>query len=811
LDRSEPAWSSGIAHLIERAALSLQVEAGCPVSFSRTAATVESDTYMVIVEYSIEEVGLAAFDAAVALCRAVLVNDDFDVQGTVNKLKTMDEDLRLGPSTGAIVKAAVERGIPISRLNKESLVQLGWGKKLRRILAAETDQTSAVAESIAQDKDLTKTMLSAVGVPVPEGQTVTSREMAWEAAQEIGFPVVVKPRHGSQGRGVAVHLETRDQVMAAFDAAFQINPDVLVERWVTGHDYRLLVIGWKFVAAARRDPPLVTGDGLRTVRQLVDLVNADPKRTSGHATSLSRIPLDDVALSVLEAQGLGPDSVPVSGALVYLRRNANLSTGGIATDVTEEVHPEVRARAVAAAKVIGLDVCGVDVLCDRIDRPLEEQGGVVIEVNAAPGLRMHLDPSYGRPRAVGKAFIAHMFKNGDNGRIPVVAVSGTNGKTTTVRLIAHILGVSGTCVGLACTDGIYVAGKRVDTGDCSGPRSAHALFLNPMVEAAVLETARGGILRNGLGWDRCDVAVVTNIGTGDHLGLEYITTTEDLAVVKRVLVQNVSPTGSAVLNAADPHTAAMARACPGSVVFFAADREHPVLVVHRASGGRVVFVDGGDLVAREGTFEYRIPLAAVPLTRNGAVPFQVENAMAALGAVWALHLDWDVIRSGLATFETDIPSAPGRFNVMEIRGATVIADYGHNADAIAALARSADAFPSKRRIVVISAPGDRRDSDIRRQGEILGDAFDEVILYQDQCQRGRADGEVLALLREGLANAKRTKSISEIRGEFLAIETGLSHLEAGDLCLLLVDQVSESLQFIQRLAAAATPVIPRKY
>ena len=806
LERTEPALSSGLAHVIERASLTLQTRAGCPVTFSRTVATVEPDTFKVVVEYTVEEVGRAAFDAAVALCRATQTGDDFDVSGTLAELKALDEDLRLGPSTGAIVKAAMDKGIPVKRLNEGSLVQFGWGRKQRRILAAETDQTSAIAESIAQDKDLTKTLLTAVGVPVPEGRPAVSAEDAWAAAQEIGLPVVVKPRHGNQGRGVTVHLESRERVMAAYEAAAQITSSVIVERCVTGHDFRILVIGGRFVAASRRDPPHVTGDGSSSVRQLVDHVNADPKRTDGHATSLSKIPLDDIALSVLAAQGLTPESVPLSGTLVLLRRNANLSTGGTATDVTEEVHPEVRQKAVCAAKVIGLDVCGVDVLCNRIDRPLEEQGGVVIEVNAAPGLRMHLDPSYGRPRPVGKAIIAYMFKNGDMGRIPLVAVSGTNGKTTTVRLISHILQVTGTSVGMACTDGIYVGGKRTESGDCSGPKSARSLLLNPAVEAAVMETARGGILREGLGWDRCDVAVVTNIGTGDHLGLEYVTTTEELAVVKRVIVENVSPTGFAVLNAADQHTVAMARSCPGAVIFFAVDQSTPTLVAHRAAGMRVVFVDGADIVAREGAFEKRIPLAAVPLTRRGTIRFQVENTLAAVAAAWALKVDWDVVRSGLATFTSDIRTAPGRFNVMDIRGATVIADYGHNADAIAALAASAEAFPAKRRIVVISAPGDRRDSDIRKQGEILGDAFDEVVLYQDKCQRGRRDGEVLALLRQGLANARRATQISEIRGEFLAIETAVSHLQPGDLCLLLVDQVTESLQFIERLAASSTAI-----
>jgi cyanophycin synthetase len=740
---------------------------------------------------------------------ATLEGQDFDVNSEVDSLRDLDEDIRLGPSTGAIVTAALDRNIPIRRLNQWSLVQLGWGSRQRRILAAETDKTSAIGESIAQDKHLTKALLSAAGVPVPKGRSVRSAEDAWSVSCEIDEPVVLKPRYGNQGRGVTVNPIGKEAVMAAFAAAQKINTTVIVEQCATGHDYRLLVVGGQMVAAARRDPPLVIGDGVHSVKEIVDRVNADPKRTEGHATSLSRIPLDDIACSALAAQQLTLESVPASGAFVYLRHNANLSTGGTATDVTEEVHPLVAARAIAAARVIDLDICGVDILAERIDLPLEEQGGVVLELNAAPGLRMHLDPSYGRPRPVGKAIVDYMFPREGNARIPIVAVSGTNGKTTTARLTSHILSMQNIQVGLTCTDGIYVGNKCIDKGDCSGPRRARALLSNPTVDAAVLETARGGILREGLGWDRCDVAVVTNIGNGDHLGLEYIMTAEDLAVVKRVIVENVTPAGYAVLNAADRATSDMARACPGSVIFFARSPNQPVLLVHRAAGGRVLYVEDGDIIASCKGFEERIPLCDVPMTHNGTVSFQIENALASIGAAWALNVPWNWIRKGLASFYTDTITTPGRFNVLDIRGCTVIADYGHNADAIEALARSMDAFPSRRRVVVISAPGDRRDNDIRKQGEILGDYFDEVILFQDKCQRGRADGEVLALLREGLKNAKRTTEISEIYGEFLAIELGLTHLMPGDLCLILVDQVAESLQFIEHQATASIVAVSR--
>ncbi len=801
LQPTSHAEAISIAHALEFAALGLQAQAGCPITFSRTTATLEPGVYQVVVEYSEEAVGRLAFELAEALCQAAATNAPFDLDRALARLRELDEDVRLGPSTGSIVQAAVTRGIPVRRLTSGSLVQFGWGSRQRRIQAAETDRSSAIAEAIAQDKELTKKLLNAAGVPVPNGRPVADAEDAWKAACEIGGPVVVKPRDGRQGKGVAVNLATREQVLAGYAAAAEVSSAIMVERYMTGHDYRLLVIGDRLVAAARRDPPLVIGDGTRTVRQLVDQVNSDPRRSDGHATSLTKIRFDDIAVARLAEQNYTADSVPPKGARVILRNNANLSTGGTATDVTDDVHPEMAASAVAAAQMIGLDICGIDVVCDSVLKPLQEQGGGIVEVNAAPGLRMHLSPSYGKGREVGKAIVGMMFARGDDARIPVVAVAGTNGKTTTVRLTAHLLAAAGNRVGMTNSDGVYVEHQRIDTGDCSGPKSARNILLHPDVDAAVFETARGGILREGLAFDRCDVAVVTNIGMGDHLGLSYISTVEDLAVVKRVIVENVAADGVAVLNAADPIVVRMADACPGAVTFFARDRNLPVMATHRAQGKRVVSVDGDFIVASEGAQEYRIALAAIPLTRGGSIAFQVENAMAATAAAWALGLDWDVIRLGLASFVNDAQTAPGRFNVFDYRGATLIADYGHNPDAILALVGAVDNIPAKRRIVVISGAGDRRDVDIRQQTEILGDAFDELVLYQDQCQRGRADGEVLALLRQGLANAKRATAVEEIRGEFPAIDAALARLEAGDLCLILVDQVEEALAHIAKRIA----------
>ena len=782
-----------LAHVLETATLALQAQAGCPVSFSRTAPSVDAGIFQMVVEYSEEDVGRKALSDATRLLEEALNGAiGFDIDQSLAQLRELNEDIRLGPSTGAIVQAGLARDIPYRRLTKGSLVQFGWGSRQRRIWAAEVDSTSAVSEAIAQDKDLCKKLLAASGVPVPHGRPVHSLEEAWVAAQDIGLPVVVKPQDGNQGKGVTVNIVSRDHMAIAYKAAEEIGT-AMVEKYLPGNDHRLLVVGNRLVAAARRDPPQVNGDGIHTVRELVDQVNADPLRGDGHATSLTKIRFDEIAVARLEIQGLTPDSIPDKGRRVVLRNNANLSTGGTATDVTDDVHPTVAARAITAARMIGLDICGVDMVCESVNRPLEEQHGGVVEVNAAPGLRMHLSPSFGKGRAVGEAIISHLYPDGQQARIPLVAVTGTNGKTTVTRLIAHLFSTAGYRVGMTNTDGVHVNGRQIDSGDCSGPKSARNVLMHPDVDAAVFETARGGILREGLGFDCCQVAVVTNIGAGDHLGLNYISTVEDLAVLKRVVVQNVSSQGYAVLNASDPQVVNMASMCPGAVIYFAADQTHPVLATHRLQGMRCVFVQDGQLIAAHGDWHMAIALDDIPLTRSGTIGFQVENAMASVGAAWGVGLDWSAVRQGLASFRNDADNAPGRFNVMDYKGATVIADYGHNPDAMRALVQAVESMPAKRRSVVISGAGDRRDEDIREQTQILGMAFDEVILFQDACQRGRSDGEVLQLLREGLQGAPRTDHVEEVHGEFLAIDKALARLQAGDLCLVLVDQVQEAL------------------
>lgn len=793
------------AHILEHVTLELQSLAGSVVGFGRARETLGDGYYKVAIEYEEEELARAALETGRQLCLAAVYDRPFDVVAEVAKLRALYQRVSLGPSTKAIVQAAVARGIPYRRLNTGSMIQFGFGAKQRRIVAAQTDRTGAVAEEIAQDKELTRELLHAAGLPVAEGRPVDDAEDAWYAAQRIGLPVVVKPQYGNQGRGVATNLNSREQVLAAYAAASQESSHIIVEKFAPGADYRLLVVDGRVVAAARREPAQVRGDGVRTIAELVAEVNQDPRRGDDHATCLSKITLEAIALGVLADQGYTPQSIPPAGATVLIRRNANLSTGGTAEDVTDRVHPAVAARAVEAARIVGLDIAGIDVVAVDIGRPLEEQHGILVEVNASPGLRMHVEPSSGTPQPVGEAIVASLFPTGENGRVPLVAVTGTNGKTTTTRFIAHVLGQTGRTVGMTCTDGIFIGNRRIDVGDCSGPRSARNVLLNPAVEAAVLETARGGILREGLGFDQCDVAVVTNIGEGDHLGVAGIETLEQIAQVKRSIVDVVGPQGWAVLKADDPLTAAMAAKCKGSVIYFALDAEDLVLAAHRRQGGRAVYVRDGAIVAGEGDREVIVAdLDQVPLTHAGRIGFQVENALATTAAAWALGLTREAIQAGLETFTGDMETCPGRFNLLEIAGATVVVDYGHNPSALVALIDSLEQFPHERRLVVYSAAGDRRDCDMVRQGELLGDAFDTVIIYEDHYLRGRAPGEIATLFGKGLANGARVAETHDVRGSIKAVQTALQMARAGDLLVLQADCIDETVDYMKQVVAART-------
>jgi cyanophycin synthetase len=789
-----------MGHVLEHVTLELQTLAGTPVGYGRAREAKTRGVYKVVIEYKEERFAIECLHAAHRLIMAAIEDAPYDVTGEVKRLRQVLLDVQLGPSTRSIVEAAIGRGIPTQRLTSGSLVRLGQGARQRRICAAETDRTGAVAETIAQDKELTRTLLAESGIPVPEGRPVDDAADAWAVAQDIGAPIVVKPRYGNQGRGVSVNLVTRDEVERAWILANEIDSSVVVERFVSGGDYRILVVGGRMVAAARRHPPTVLGDGVSTVRELMDRINEDPRRCGDHATSLSPMMIDEVAVAVLREQGLTDHSVPEAGRSVLLRRNANLSTGGSAEDVTDLVHPDVAARAIEAAKVVGLDVAGIDLVTDDVTRSLESQRGVIIEVNAAPGLRMHLEPTVGTPRNVGAAIVDSLFGPGDDGRIPTAAVTGTNGKTTVVRLISHLASTGGATVGMTCTEGVWVGGRQIDAGDCSGPKSARRVLANPAVTTAVFEAARGGILREGCGFDCCDVAVVTNIAEGDHLGIAEIDTPEQIAWVKGAIVAAVRPSGAAVLNAADPLVVAMKKWCKGQVVYFDANPANPVVVEHLAQGGLAATVRDGWIVLCDGPRETRLAhLDRVPLVHRGLVDFQVENVLASAAAAWRLGVPLELVRLGLESFSSGSGGSPGRFNLLDLDGASIVVDYGHNVPSLERICGTLARFPHARRTAVYSAAGDRRDEDLVAQGRLLAASFERVVIYEDAYIRGRQPGEITRLITGGIHEATPA-------GKTVRVEAGgdwatsaaavLDAVGKGDLVLLQADTIEQTIAWL---------------
>lgn len=785
-----------LAHILEHTTLELQSLSGTNVGYGRARETSVEGIFKVAIKYQEEQLGRACLQTAKQLILAAIYDRPFDIDGEVKRLRQLADKVCLGPSTMSILDAATARDIPWRRLSTRSLVQLGQGCHQRRIWTAETDRTSAIAESIAQDKELTKSMLRAAGVPVPEGREVDSPEDAWEAATEIGIPVVVKPLDGNHGRGVFMDLRTESAVHRAYVEALKEGSGVLVERYAPGSEHRLLVVGQQLIAAAGGDAAAVIGDGQHRISQLIELqVNSDPRRGMHESCPLCPVAIDQRTIIELEQQGFRPESVPDSGVRVIVRRNDNLSR-----DVTDLVHPSIAEHAVLAAQVVGLDVAGLDLVVEDISKPLEEQGGVFVEVNAGPGLLMHLKPSEGQPRPVGEAILGTLFPPGKNGRIPIVAVTGTNGKTTVVRMVATILKAAGQRVGVTSTDGIVVDDRVIDTGDCAGPRSAKSVLLNPIVESAVFEVARGGILREGLGFDKCDVAVVTNIGDADHLGQYDILTPEKMFTVKRTPVDVVSESGYAVLNATDPLVAQMAELSLGGVIFFARQADHPVVVEHRQLGRRAVVEKNGSIVLCDGPQEtVVVALEDVPSTHRGKVGFQIENALAATAAAWGIGISPAMIRAGLHLFQGNLEDDPGRFNVFEASDKTLIVYDGRNTSALRAVIESLEHFPHTARKIVFSAEEDRQTDDIVTQARHVGAAFDQVFLTEIDPNGGRPPGELLQTLQDALVNAPRTKTIVVIPDWAAAVDSAWKSLGKGELLVVLSTAIPKTVRKLQTL------------
>ncbi|MEP7032419.1 MAG: cyanophycin synthetase [Actinomycetota bacterium] len=818
-------------HIAEHVSLELQRESGAHVYRGKTRGAGTTGRYNVIYGYWEEQVGLEAGRLAVRLVNHLVKKDPtLDFPAELERLIRLAERRAFGPSTQAIIDEAATRDIPWMRLNEQSLLQLGQGKYQQRVRATITSKTSALAVDIAGDKKLTNQLLAAAGLPVPRSEVVRTEDEAVTAARRIGFPVVTKPLDANHGRGVGLDLKTERTIRTGFKRAVleARRGIVVVESFVTGNDYRVLVVGGRMVAVAERVPARVEGDAKHTVRQLVEITNRDPRRGIGHEKVLTKIKIDEAAEELVKKQGHGLDDVVPKGEFVKLAATGNMSTGGISIDRTWEAHEENVEIAEEAARVVGLDVAGIDFLAPDITQPVRETGGAIVEVNAAPGFRMHTHPTEGEPQYVAKHVIDGLFPPTTPSRIPIVAVTGSNGKTTTVRMISHIFKLMGNEVGMTSTDGVYIDDRLVKRIDASGPKSAQMVLQNPRVDFAVFEVARGGILREGLGYGRNDVAVVTNV-TGDHLGLKGIDTIEQLAAVKQVVVEAVPRSGFAVLNADDPLVLEMRRACSGSVILFTMQDKHEFVERWIRRGRKAVVLEKGPLgemmVIKEG--RRTMPIAWVhtlPATFEGRARMMVQNAMAAAAAAHAAGAHLHDIRQGLRSFSTSIYQAPGRLNLFDLEGVKVIIDYAHNAAGLERLGdfverMTADApaggrpgeasWTANLRLAVVATAGDRRDDDMRELGRVAARYFDDLIIREDRNPRGRTRGETAALILEGvyegMSAGARVGSVEVVVDEMEATRKALDRSRPGDLVVLCVDYATEVYREIEARRGVASP------
>ena len=785
-------------HMVEHVAIELQNLIGFSVGYGKTVDSYEKGVYNVVYRYRDEASGLAAGVAAVDIVQKLYDGEDVDLNPIIAHLKEVRDENALGPSTGSIVNAAKARNIPFYNLTAgTSYTQLGHGVKQRRFQATVTDASGIIGHSIADDKEWTKQVLDDAGVPVPRGQVCYSIEEAQEAADWIGWPVVTKPLSGNHGRGVTTDIASAEDLKAGFDAALaRVRDDsgaVIVESYITGEDHRMLVIGGKLVAAARRRPAHVVGDAKHTIQQLIDIENSDPRRGVGHENLLTQIHVDVQTERMLDQAGLTLDTVLPEGQIAFLKSTANISTGGTAADLTDEVHPEVKFAMERIGRLVGLDIIGIDLLAENLSVPLDQQSAGVVEVNAGPGFRMHMAPTHGTPRPVGQHVVDMLFPDPtDDGRIPITAITGTNGKTTTTRLTTHILRQAGNSVGMGCTGTVEIDNNVILRGDYSGPAAAHAVLREPTVEHAVLEVARGGIMRRGLGFDEADVGVLLNIAS-DHLGEREIHTLEELARCKTVVVDAVKRKedgGYCVLNADDPlvmeHGTYWSR---GEIIYFTMDPENPALADHLAGLGMVFTVKHGKIVMLRGKVTVEIvEVNDVPIAFEGHARFNVQNAMAAAAAAFAHGIEIDDIRAGLLTFHPTPAQMPGRTNYFEADGVKCLIDYGHNVPALMALEPLVNGLATQRKIAVATAPGNRRDEDLQALGAQLSKMCDLVYIYETDA-RGRATGETAKLIHDGAESAGTASKVETIMSEQDAVAKAIGTAKPGDFLLLLVDDI----------------------
>lgn len=779
-----------IGHVIEHVSIELLTLTGQNIPYGKTMSILESPgEYEIIFTYDSLEAGIEGFKQGFEFVEHLLAGELPDVQKSLERIRQVKQEYELGASTRAILEAAQERGIPVQRLNQDSLLQLGYGRNQKRIQAAMTNQTSCIGVDIACDKELTKQLLYEGGVPTPRGESTRSEEEAVEIFRWLGKPAVVKPYNANQGKGVSLRLETEGEVRAAFRLAQTYSDRVLVEEHIDGRNYRLLVIGKQLVAAAERIPASVLGDGVSTIEQLVQNVNDHPLRGEDHEKVLTKIKIDPVVIMSLTQKKMSLDSVPDEGEVVYLRDSANLSTGGIAKDVTALVHSDNAELAIYAARIIGLDIAGVDLVIEDIGVSYREQKGTIIEINAAPGIRMHHHPSLGESMDVGKRIIDHIYPTG-NGRIPIVSITGTNGKTTTTRMIGKMLSDRHLEVGMTTTDGVYIGGKLLVSGDTTGPESARMILRHPDVQVAVLETARGGILRSGLAYDYADVAVITNVAK-DHLGQYGVETLEDIAHVKSLVAEVVKPHSYVVLNADDPKVAQMSRKTKGRVIFFSREKDNLTVRKHLACGGTAVFVRRGVILLCQGDQSYKIcTVKQLPITWEGRADHNLQNALAAIATGWALGLTAEDISLSLKEFMSDPVYNRGRLNLYEIEGVHAFIDYGHNAAGIQEIIKTLKKFKANSLVGCVTVPGDRSDETIREVARVAAQGFNRLILREDGDLRGRKPGEIAKImLEEACSTGMDPKQISVVLPEREAFQYGLDHCQSGEIFVMFYENL----------------------